>query len=44
MCMPNNKAECLAIIEAYEGMLRQEWRRDLVESWTYWKAVLVGME
>lgn len=35
------KSEILAIIETYEGMLRQDWNNQAAkEAWTAWKARL----
>lgn len=38
--MQPTTSEILSIIETYEGLLRQEWRADLLAKWTEWKAVL----
>lgn len=37
--------EVLAIIEAYEGILRQDMTsREALERWTHWKAQLASLE
>lgn len=41
----STKSEILAIIETYEGLLRQDWNNQVAkDAWTAWKARLAAVE